>query len=290
MRRLGIQEKGEHRVSHASSGCRKASFSSTSVASSSDGSAVLNLVDFGSQDSNIVSEASSGTNALLWGDLANREKFRIAFLRKLSYEKVWVPKAHRPQSHQSVIIFDWDDTLLCTSYLTAVLQFMPSARIVEEALRSISKAVQQLLETSLRFGRTFIITNARSTWVEYSAARYVPDVLPTLEKVEVISARGRHEAEFPGEIGKWKHQAFLDVQRRMDSDIITNLISVGDSNFEMDAAHSMGNQFSEALVKTIKFYEKPHPHELLTQLEVLSTKFEAIFGMSKDLKLGFERK
>merc|ERR1719171_1215296 len=50
-------------------------------------------------------------------DLRSQDDFRVSFLRKLSYQKVWVPQAQRPPQHQTVVIFDWDDTLLPTSYL-----------------------------------------------------------------------------------------------------------------------------------------------------------------------------
>jgi len=31
---------------------------------------------------------------------------------------VWVPPEHQPKSHQNIIIFDWDDTLLCSTFFT----------------------------------------------------------------------------------------------------------------------------------------------------------------------------
>merc|ERR1719243_167035 len=127
-------------------------------------------------------------------------------------------------------------------------------------------------------------------WVEYSAAKYVPELLPVLQRVQVISARGKYEQMFPGEVGKWKVQAFLEVQRQLDSQIITNLISLGDSNFEMDAVHVMGKEFAQALVKTIKFRENPSPEELLKQLELVSQKFERIVENARNLKIGLERK
>ena len=45
------------------------------------------------------------------------DQIRKNFLRKLTYNKIWLTPAEKPKSHQSVIIFDWDDTLLCTSFL-----------------------------------------------------------------------------------------------------------------------------------------------------------------------------
>merc|ERR1712050_800326 len=127
-------------------------------------------------------------------------------------------------------------------------------------------------------------------WVEYSAAKYMPDLLPVLQRVPIISARTKYEEMFPGEVSKWKVQAFLEVQRQLDSQIITNLISLGDSNFEMDAVHVMGKEFAQALVKTIKFQESPSPEELLKQLELVTQKLERIVENARNLKIGLERK
>merc|ERR1712048_1031425 len=132
--------------------------------------------------------------------------------------------------------------------------------------------------------------NAMKGWVEYSAAKWIPDLLPVLEKVRVISARTKFEPQYPGEVGQWKIQAFLEVQRQLDSQIITNLISLGDSNFEMDAVHVMGKEFALSLVKTIKFRERPFPQELAEQLELVNQKFETIVNNGRNLKIGLERK
>uniref|UniRef100_A0A7S4VK01 Uncharacterized protein n=1 Tax=Alexandrium monilatum TaxID=311494 RepID=A0A7S4VK01_9DINO len=222
-------------------------------------------------------------------DLKSQDDFRVNFLRKLSYSKVWVPEAQRPPKHQTVIIFDWDDTLLCTSFLNLRLEQTLSP-VVERHLREIENAARRLLELAMRLGHTFIITNAMNGWVEYSSAKWVPELLPVLQKVRVISARTKYEPQFPGEVSKWKVQAFLEVQRQLDSEIITNLISLGDSNFEMDAVHVMGKEFSQALIKTIKFRENPSPEELLKQLELVSHKFERIVENARNLKIGLERK
>lgn len=222
-------------------------------------------------------------------DLRSKDDFRLNFLKKLSYQRVWVPQAQRPPQHQTVIIFDWDDTLLCTSFLNFRQDSSPQP-VVERYLKGIEKAAIKLLEQALRLGRTFIITNAMTGWVEYSAAKYVPGLLPVLQRVRVVSARGNFEAQYPGEVSQWKIQAFLEVKRELDSQIITNLISLGDSNFEMDAVHVMGKEFEQAMIKTIKFRDNPSPEELLKQLELVAQKFEKIALNARNLKIGLERK
>merc|ERR1719253_480573 len=243
--------------------------------------------DFEDQDAQDAREFELTQNECL--DLANQDSFRVSFLRKLSYEGVWVPKIQRPPSHQTVIIFDWDDTLLCTSYLNNLSTFWTMPEETERQLKRIGKLSQKLLEDSLRLGHTFIITNAMPMWVQYSAAKYVPEMLPTLEKVRVISARGKYEKQFP-RVCEWKVQAFLDIQRQMDSQIITNLVSLGDSVFEMNATHAMAKQFDTSLVKTVKFHENPCPEALLKQLELVSGKFERIVENARNMKIALERK
>eukprot|EP00397_Hematodinium_sp_SG-2012_P021249 GEMP01021938.1.p1 GENE.GEMP01021938.1~~GEMP01021938.1.p1 ORF type:complete len:311 (+),score=38.68 GEMP01021938.1:48-980(+) len=222
-------------------------------------------------------------------DLKSQDDFRINFLKKLSYQKVWVPPTRRSPQHQTVIIFDWDDTLLCTSFLNLRHDAAPPPA-VQNQLLNIERVGCQLLELALKLGQTFIITNAMKGWVEYSAIKYVPGLLNTLHKVKIISARGDYEHAFPGNYSEWKIQAFLEVQRQLDSEIITNLVALGDSNIEMDAVHVMGNEFSEALIKTIKFRECPSPEELVKQLELVLQKFEKIILNARNLKIGLERK
>jgi hypothetical protein len=101
------------------------------------------------------------------------------------------------------------------------------------------------------YGEVFIITNAAQGWVEYSSKtsenaglsdkflRFMPKVAEVIQnhKITIISARTQYEAMFPGDFYKWKVEAFLEVQKRFDKNVITNLICLGDSHIEIDAAH-----------------------------------------------------
>ena len=222
-------------------------------------------------------------------DMHAQDDFRLNFLRKLSHQKIWIPKSERESQYQACIVFDWDDTLLCTSYLN-MKPDAASSPAVQKHLQSITETGIQLIETAMKFGRTFIITNAMKGWVEYSATKYIPGLLPTLKKIRIISARSEHETLYPGQYHEWKIQAFLNVQKEMKSEIITNLVSLGDSTIEMDAVHVMGNEFAQALIKTVKFRETPTPEELAKQLELVNQKFEKIILNARSLKISLERK
>jgi len=224
-------------------------------------------------------------------DLKARDDFRIAFLRKLSYEKVWLPPTQRLPKSQTVTIFDWDDTLLCTSFLVQSEAYdRPLTSEMYEVLRGLEKRSTQILELALKLGQTYIITNAMEGWVEQSAAKYVPGMMSVLQKVPIISARSKYEASYPRNVSMWKINAFQDLQRELDLPIITNLISVGDAKYEMDAAMIMGKDFSECFIKTIKLRDNPSPEELLRQLDLVTQNFEQIVNNARNMKVTLERK
>jgi hypothetical protein len=41
----------------------------------------------------------------------------------------------------------------------------------------------------VKYGKTYIITNAGEGWVEYSAKKFLPSLVQILNKIEIISAR-----------------------------------------------------------------------------------------------------
>lgn len=45
------------------------------------------------------------------------DKLRKNLLSRLTYEKIWLTPQEKPKSYETAIIFDWDDTLLCTSFI-----------------------------------------------------------------------------------------------------------------------------------------------------------------------------
>lgn len=209
--------------------------------------------------------------------------FRANFLQRLATSHVLVPRERRAPKHQQVTIFDWDDTLLPTSALQE--GWAPSAQERSE----LEDIAIQLLEKGLRYGRTFIITNAVQGWVEHSAGLYYPrlaaDVLPS---IDIISARTDYEANFPGDHNAWKVQAFLEVRSAMRHDIITNLISIGDSQSEMHAVHAMATEFPEALVKTVKLCEQPTAPQLLKQIELILSNFDNVATGAKDMSVSLQ--
>jgi hypothetical protein len=220
------------------------------------------------------------------------ENLRRSYIAKLIYKKIWQP-SKKEKDHNTLIIFDWDDTLLCTSFLTPNGIFNEDIELNEKEKEKITKlelSTLRLLTAAIDKGDTYIITNAAPGWVEYSAERFYPSVKTVLDKVRIISARGEYEEEYPGDSRMWKIQSFLNVQKNFDNNLVTNIICLGDSFIEMEAAHVLASKFSQAYIKTVKFKESPKPEELNKQLLLVADQFPVIYSTVKNLTIRVEKK
>ena len=128
----------------------------------------------------------------------------------------------------------------------------------------------------MKFGEVYIITNAADGWVEFSARKYMSKLVKLFDKLTIMSARAICEEEFPMDVHQWKMKAFLKTQEKMETGAITNLVALGDSQFEMDAVKHLGSKFPRALIKTVKFREAPTPDELVKQINLVLMKLDQI--------------
>ena len=60
------------------------------------------------------------------------------------------------------------------------------------------------------------------------------------EGFTIISARTRYEKLYPKNYQEWKIRAFLETQREMEEEAITNVVALGDNIFEIEAAYYLG--------------------------------------------------
>jgi len=76
--------------------------------------------DEGKQTFNPLNKQESSTSLQSEFELSTvktGEDIRRSYIAKLIYKKIWQP-TKKEKDHNTLIIFDWDDTLLCTSFLT----------------------------------------------------------------------------------------------------------------------------------------------------------------------------
>eukprot|EP00439_Symbiodinium_sp_Y106_P039351 s638_g4.t2 len=184
----------------------------------------------------------------------------------------------------AVIIFDWDDTLLCSSAINA-------QQWRQDQLEQLEQMVESILLTAMHLGETMIVTNGNASWVQDSARRFLPNLQRTLNRVTVMSARAIYEHSFPGDPFAWKRQAFKEILARRRQEGFhpegVNLIVLGDSPAEIQAARTATKVLcGRSMVKTVKFKEAPSVNELLGQLRRVSQELAGIVQEDKSLSRG----
>jgi len=184
---------------------------------------------------------------------------------------VGASRSHSP----TLIIFDWDDTLLCTTAINARCW-------IEGQLQQLERTVESLLRQAMSLGDTIIVTNGKPMWVKESCRHFFPSLLPLLDQISVISARAQFEHIFPTNPFAWKRHTFRKIlqcrHRQVPDDFGLNLIVLGDSQAEIEAAHSAMEvvRGRSAQVKTVKFRAAPSCAQLVGQLRKVRTDFEKL--------------
>ena len=225
------------------------------------------------------------------------DKIRFSYIQKLVSKEFYLPKNNNSKNkYNSLIIFDWDDTLFPTSFLAKIGYFSKNVILAEiegkilKKIQKLEKAVIDLINLTLNKGDVYIITNAMSGWVEYSSSIFYPTFYTLLPKIKIISARGEWENIFPNDIKQWKIKSFSNLRNKFDNKLVTNIICLGDSMLEIEAGRFLANYFKEAFIKTIKFKEEPKPDELNKQLILVTNQFNKIHSTIKSLTVRVEKK
>jgi len=200
-------------------------------------------------------------------------------------------KENLPPQTRTVIFMDWDDTLLCSSVLSnqgiKLDSDMTNATELMVQLEELTDSVISVLNVAMASGSVYIVTNGETGWVQLSAQKFLPRVVPVLEKLRVLSARSTFEPMYPDAPMKWKYLAFQDSlnQEYADSHCIKNVLSFGDSHAEREAIRLVTKGLPNTRTKSIKFAERPTIEQLQRQLELVSNCFLYISSHEDDLDL-----
>ena len=225
----------------------------------------------------------------------NSKSIRDKYYNKLITKLEWNP-FKKEKIINNLFFFDWDDTLLCTSYLqpTGALIDMEINKRDKDIISDLDSLVSKLLLKAMNIGIVFIVTNGAPGWVELSSTKFYPKTAKILQKIKLVSARGLCERKYPGDMRQWKRVAFkfaLDTLHDINKNIVTNIICLGDSNIEMEASYYLKECFPNAYLKTIKFKESPTHIELQKELKIINIQLDSIINnYNKNLSVKVTRK
>ena len=184
----------------------------------------------------------------------------------------------------TIIIYDWDDTLFPTSYIH---DKMPVNTTDMELLED--KNIK-LIELSRQLGQTIIITNASTLWIYNSAEEYMPNLYKYIKynNIPIISAReyatGLHITDYL----QWKDITFYNTIKRLSTQShINNILSVGDAVYERNALMKYGRFINTrtdhtTYIKTIKYIDRPTPLNMIHQTTSL------LFNISYHIQFRFD--
>lgn len=143
--------------------------------------------------------------------------------------------------------------------------------------------------------QVIIVTNSDEGWVDFSARKYCPQLLPVVQKYRIISARTGYEKFYPGQPLCWKAAAFahevneiyekLSQRDDSSSDGVASLegtdVSSTSSLDPMDTEDNTGSSFSspprgnsgtDMKREIISFGDS---HEERTAVNIVSKQFNA---------------
>jgi len=185
-------------------------------------------------------------------------------------------------SEGTLIVFDWDDTLLPSAWLQtqglyiAVGSALPSEQ-QKAQLDNVARSVIKTLRWAKRLGHVMIVTNGEKGWVELSCCKFLPKVAPLLEGIKIVSARSAFGHTQPLSPIHWKRLAFRrevsaffeTLASPSDPYCRKNIASIGDSMQERTALIE-ATEGRDCWAKSLKLRARPSPEQLANQHELLS--------------------
>ncbi|MDD4931749.1 MAG: hypothetical protein PHG66_06430 [Candidatus Colwellbacteria bacterium] len=193
----------------------------------------------------------------------------------------------------TIIIFDWDDTIMCSTFMEQDNITLHSESIMVhkhwEELDKLSKSAIDIITISKTFGEVVIITNAEEGWVQLSAQKFMPELIPILKTIRIFSARTSYQNAYPENPYMWK---YMTMKSLLDSKVYNeddkkNIISFGDSLVERSSLMNVTKKMKNTLPKSVKFSERSSIDSLRRQLDLLknSMKYVTEFNGPLDLHL-----
>ena len=180
--------------------------------------------------------------------------------------------------YEALFIFDWDDTLMPTTFLSSLSGGLPPH--ISHALDSLGLLVAENLMEASTYGKVVIVTNAENGWIEMTAKRFFPQVAESLLSYRRVSARTQYESHTKSAT-EWKVLAFREL---IEGSCIEQVISFGDSAHERDAAMRVASE-EGVTCKSLKMMEKPDIDQLMRQHKLLRKCFEQMVDYAENLDL-----
>ena len=196
-------------------------------------------------------------------------------LRQLPKNKFKIDKK------ETVFILDWDDTLMCTSFIFSRTKSLSDEE--KNIITNLGKIVSIFLKECLKYGNIIIMTNSSEKWLKKTALSYLKIEKDIIENIKILSTRDRYYKKGI-EPTKWKELALEEILMKY-GDKIKNLICGSDSENDIEVFKNISKKNVDINISTIKFKTKPSPSIMIKEIEYLNKRLCQIIGSNKNYYL-----
>jgi len=218
-----------------------------------------------------------------------------------------------PDPDEVVILFDWDDTLLPTSFISAVLRpsflpgqlrhGIPTDSCFYEDMKRHAEAIEMILRATRDIAHVAIVTLATRPWVESSSRIYLPgtDIPAVLRELGIpvyyaqehlLQAHEHLEEEGVDLFMIAKRNAFAKHLRKVHRENnvkVTHVLSIGDSEAEQEAVKDVvWSCYEHATCLTVMLMEEPSIKVLSDQLQLMSKAVSRLITQQDDLDINVD--
>jgi len=200
------------------------------------------------------------------------------------------------EKEETFFIFDWDDTVLPSSWVQRQgLRLDEGSRVTpeqRELLATVAEVAAKTLRAARQHGTVILVTNAERGWIELSCRKFMPTLAPMLESIRMVSARTTYECAECRSPLDWKLRAFeAEIEKFFGADVAMdaskrkNVLSLGDSVHEREALLRAAAVLPNCHPKSLKFVERPDLSQICKQHELINSCFEQVVHHSGHLDM-----
>mmetsp|Transcript_25070 Transcript_25070/g.71394 ORF Transcript_25070/g.71394 Transcript_25070/m.71394 type:complete len:352 (-) Transcript_25070:189-1244(-) len=202
----------------------------------------------------------------------------------------------RFSKEQTLFVFDWDDTILPSSWVQRQgLRLDDGASVNQwqrERLSEVAVLAAETLRLAKKHGTVVVVTNAERGWIELSCQKFLPTLYPMLENVRMVSARTSYEGPRSPSPLDWKMCAFeVEIERFYgfaaldDPAQPKNIFSLGDGAHEREALMKTTQSLPNCHAKSLKFVERPDISQIIKQHQLIAGCFDTVLSHEGNLDL-----
>jgi hypothetical protein len=188
-----------------------------------------------------------------------------------------VPKIKK----ETIFLFDWDDTLMCTHFINLKNQNLTEDE--QYIVNNLGKVVWKFLKKCSEYGKIIIMTNSSEEWMKKTAVNFLKINEKMFENIKIISTRDKYLKKGI-EKKKWKEIALNELLLKY-GDKIENLICASDSEKDIEVFKNISKENKEINISTIKFKSKPSPLIMIKEIKYLSNFLYEPIGSNKNYYL-----